>query len=111
MLNGWFTGVYYGMGLYDVQWKAKGYQGESVIGVGITGGYNHKIGKNLSMEYGLGVGYFKTHYRHYESWFGFDERWHPIKTNNGRYSWFGPTRVRVSLVWMLNYKSKKGGIQ
>ena len=112
VLTGWFAGIYSSAGLYDVQWKAKGYQGEFFVAAGVSGGYAHRIGKrakNLSMEYSLGMGYMRTHYRHYEAIFGTDELWHPIRTSRGRYTWIGPTRLKISLVWMINYKSKKGG--
>lgn len=112
VLTGWFAGLYTGAGLYDIQWKAKGYQGEFFVAAGVSAGYAHQISKrfpNLSMEYSLGIGFFRSHYRHYEAFFGSDTKWHPIRLNNGRYTWIGPTRLKVSLVWLLNYKSKKGG--
>ena len=109
VLTGWYAGIYSGAGLYDLQWKAKGYQGEFFVAAGISAGFAHPVGKHLSMEYGLGIGYLKTHYRHYQAFFGPDNKWHPIRLNNGHYSWFGPTRAKVSLVWLLDYKTKKGG--
>ena len=93
------------MGYYDFQHGGKGYQGEFLIDTGITGGYAHKIGKNLSLEYSLGIGYINTHYNHYKDIFA-DGKWHLIKHNSGHYNWFGPTKAKVSLVWLLNYKSK-----
>ena len=63
-LTGWFVGLFSGAGLYDVQWKAKGYQGEFFISVGASVGYAHKISrrhKNLSMEYSLSFGHFRSH--------------------------------------------------
>ena len=29
--------------------------------------------------------------------------------NDGNYTWIGPTKVKVSLVWLLSRKTKKGG--
>ena len=108
VLNGWFAGVYGSGGLYDLQWKAKGYQGEFFV-AGISGGYAHKLGKHFSMEYSLGIGCLRSYYRHYEAFFGVDNDWHPIRLNNGTYTWIGPTKAEVSLVWLINYKTKKGG--
>ena len=111
-LTGWFVGLFSGAGLYDVQWKAKGYQGEFFISAGASIGYAHKISrrhKNLSMEYSLSFGHFRSHYRKYEAYYFDDYKWHPIRQNNGRFYWTGPVKAKVSLVWMLNYKSKKGG--
>ena len=113
-LTGWFAGLYAGGGLYDIEWGKKGYQGEFFIAAGISGGFAHTINKkgNLRMEYTLGIGYLKTNYREYTPKYGFvDDEWHLIRKHNGRYAWFGPTRAKVSLVWMLDRKVKKGGIK
>ena len=107
-LTGWFTGLYTGAGLYDLEWKTKGYQGEFFIAAGLSGGYAHPITKsgNLRMEYALGIGFMQTKYREYTPRNGGEIlAWQ----KDGRYSWFGPTRAKVSLVWMIDFKNKKGG--
>ncbi len=111
-LTGWFAGLYAGGGLYDLEWNKKGYQGEFFIATGISAGYTHTIlnSKNWRMEYSLGVGYLQTDYRRYEARFNtIDNEWHLIRMNNGTQTWIGPTRAKISLVWMLNYKTRKGG--
>ena len=106
-LTGWFTGVYAGGGYYDVEWKTKGYQGE-FFSAGITGGFAHKIGRNLRMEYSLGIGYLTNKYREYTpQQCGVDGEWHLIKQGNGTSNWIGPTRAKVSLVWMINSGNNK----
>ena len=107
-MTGWFAGVYVGAGLYDFQYKAKGFQGEFVVMSGLSGGYAHTINKSksLRMEYSLGVGYIKTNYQKYESCFGADSKWNAVRTSNGKYSYIGPARAKISLVWMLNRKVK-----
>lgn len=104
MMTGWFAGMYVGGGLYDLEYKAKGYQGEFFIMGGLSGGYAHTINRkgNLRMEYALGIGYLRTDYRYYESHFAPTNVWHPLHNKAGRYSWFGPTKVKVSFVWLLN---------
>lgn len=112
-LTGWFVGLYGGGGYYDLEWKTKGYQGEFWHG-GVSGGYAHTISKNGNwrMEYTLGVGYMKTKYRKYVPKFGPDDEWHLIRQGTGRRSWVGPTRAKVSLVWMINHGfRKKGGVK
>ena len=112
ILTGWFVGLFSGAGLYDLQWKAKGYQGEFFISAGASIGFAHKIGKrakHLSMEYSIGFGHFRSHYRKYEAYYFDDYKWHPIRENNGRYTWTGPTRIKISLVWMPPFKVKRGG--
>lgn len=110
VLTGWFGGLYAGGGLYDLEWDKNGYQGEFFIAMGVSAGYAHPIGRNLRMEYSLGIGYMKTDYRKYDAQFGKDEQWHLIRRENGSFSWFGPTRAKVSLVWVPQFKFyKKGG--
>ncbi|MGL5919938.1 MAG: DUF3575 domain-containing protein [Bacteroidales bacterium] len=108
-MTGWFAGVGVGGGLYDFEYDTRGYQGEFLM-TGISGGYIHTIGKskNLRMEYSLGLGCIGTDYNKYESTFGEDQKWHAIRQGSGRTIWFGPTKAKVSLVWMLNRKVKRG---
>ncbi|WP_298648813.1 DUF3575 domain-containing protein [uncultured Proteiniphilum sp.] len=104
-MTGWFTGVYAGAGLYDIEWKTKGYQGEFIIPFGLSGGFAHKISRNWRMEYSLGVGYMTNKYREYiPQKCGYDDEWHLIKQKSGKSAWIGPTRAKVSLVWMINKK-------
>ena len=107
-LTGWFAGFYAGGGLYDLQYNSEGYQGEFFIAAGLSGGYAHSINKNgnLRMEYSLGMGYLQTNYRYYK---GEENNKYLVWQSNGKYSWIGPTKLEVSLVWMLNFKRKIGG--
>ena len=108
LLTGWYMGVYGGAGLYDVEWKNKGYQGEFIIPFGLTGGFAHKISKNWRLEYSLGVGYMTNKYRKYiPQKCGYDDEWHLIKQKSGKSTWVGPTRIKISLVWMINQKYNK----
>ncbi len=102
-LTGWFASLYAGGGLYDLEYAKTGYQGEFFIAAGLGAGYAHTINKkgNLRMEYSLGVGYLRTNYRKYNEHWGINDEWHAIREYNGIYTWIGPTRARVSLVWML----------
>lgn len=108
-LTGWFGGFYAGGGYYDLEWEKKGYQGEFFIATGLSTGYSHSIGKNLRLEYSLGIGYMETKYREYEAVKKNDDEWHLMRRTSGRYTWIGPTKARISLVWILNSKHKKEG--
>lgn len=112
-LTGWFAGLYAGGGYYDLEYERKGYQGEFFIAAGLSGGYAHTVSKsgNWRMEYSLGVGYLKTEYRKYEAMKDLYGDWRLLKQLNGNYTWIGPTRAKISLVWMINhgYKAQKGG--
>lgn len=102
LLTGWYLGVYGGAGLYDVEWKTEGYQGE-FFSTGLSGGFAHKISKHWRLEYSLGVGYMGTKHRNYipEMWDN-DNEWHLIKQKSGNSFWIGPTRAKISLVWMIS---------
>ncbi|MGL5957613.1 MAG: DUF3575 domain-containing protein [Phocaeicola sp.] len=105
-LTGWFTSLYGGGGKYDFGNKKQGYQGENWL-VGVGGGYAHSIGKHLQLEYTLGFGYLSTNYRLYEPKFGDDGQWYLIRKHTARVGWIGPTRAKVSLVWILNGRDKR----
>ena len=105
VMTGWFAGIYAGMGKYDFENNSKGYQGDFKLSTGLTAGYAHKINRKgtLRMEYSLGVGYLKTDYKKYR---GSTDDEFLIWQNDGTLNYFGPTRAKVSLVWMLFAKRK-----
>ncbi len=112
LLTGWFAGIYAGGGLYDFERDAKGYQGEFIVAAGVSGGYAHTINRSgsLRMEYSAGFGYLSTDYRYYESEYYYGD-WHAYRSYTGKFSWFGPTKLRASLVWMIGPRGvKKGGV-
>ncbi|WP_370793885.1 DUF3575 domain-containing protein [Bacteroides stercorirosoris] len=106
VLTGHFLGLYAGGGKYDLQWKENGYQGEFFIAAGISYGYAHEIARNLRLEYNIGIGLLRTDYRHYHARDNYQTL---LWQENGKYTWFGPTKVKISLVWLMNRKVKKGG--
>ncbi len=105
-LTGLYAGLYAGGGLYDLQWKNNGYQGEFYIAAGLSGGYAHTINKSgtLRMEYSLGLGYLNTKYRYYD---GKQNNEYLVWQHDGRYSWVGPTKIEASLVWFLSWKKER----
>lgn len=111
ILTGWFTGLYAGGGLYDLEYRGEGYQGEFFIAAGLSGGYAHMINRSrtLRLEYSLGVGFLSTNYDYYEACYCCNDRWHAVRQRSGRYSWVGPTRARVSLSYMIDLKRRRWG--
>ena len=106
VLTGHFMGLYAGAGKYDLQWDKNGYQGEFFIAAGVSYGYALPVSRNLRLEFNLGIGLLRTSYEHYHT---LDNYRTLLWQDSGRYTWLGPTKVKVSLVWMLNRKMKKGG--
>ena len=107
ILTGHFFGLYAGGGKYDLQWKEKGYQGEFYIASGISYGYAMPIARRLNLEFCIGIGLLQTNYKHYRT----INNYHTLLwQSNGNYTWFGPTKAKISLVWLLGRKTtKKGG--
>lgn len=103
VLTGHFLGLYAGGGKYDLQWNRNGYQGEFFIASGLSYGYAHKIAQNLRLEYNIGIGLLRTDYRHYHARDNYKTL---LWQENGNYTWFGPTKLKISLVWMISKKLK-----
>lgn len=96
-LSGHFFGVYAEGGTYDFQTKAsRGYRGDYYAASGLSYGYTHRLGGQLALEFSLGVGYLQTEYRKYTTYEG-DLIWQ----SSGRYHFMGPTKAKLSLVWLI----------
>ena len=104
VLTGHFIGLYAGGGKYDLQWDKNGYQGEFFIAAGVSYGYAHSLARNLRLEYNIGIGMLRTDYRHYHSR---DNHRTLLWQENGEYTWLGPTKLKISLVWLITGKNKK----
>ncbi|MEG1864337.1 MAG: DUF3575 domain-containing protein [Alistipes sp.] len=112
-LCGWSLGLYGGAGKYDFQFFDKdGVQGEFFNG-GLQCGFAHSIGRSWRLEYLVGIGYLQSDYKQYDK--VLDTKYGDIKVfrspwETKRQKWFGPTSAKISLVWLLHYKTvKKGG--
>ena len=113
-MTGFYAGAYFGGGIFDFQLgkftDGKGVQGDFFILGGLSAGYAHKIGRNLRLEYGLGLEYLQCDFREYIS--VKDTKFGNIKVMP--YPWelkrsrsILPAKASVSLVWMID--SRKGG--
>jgi len=109
-LNGHFVGAYVMSGKYDLQWDYDlCYQGE-FWSTGLTYGYTKPIGKYFNLEFSLSLGYLSTGYCHYLPSPDYSELVKdPYK--QGRLGYFGPTKIKVSLVFPVNiqWSKKRGG--
>ena len=108
VLSGWFGGLYGMSAKYDFQWKRSvNYQGE-YWSAGLTCGYAMPLGKRLNLELSASLGYLSTAYRHYKPSVDYGELLlDPYK--QGRVGYFGPTKLKVSLVVPIRITSKKNG--
>lgn len=106
VLAGHFLGLYAGGGKYDLQWKENGYQGEFFIAAGASYGWSTRIGRCLNLEFSIGLGILRTQYRHYQPQDNYQTL---MWQDSGTYTWFGPTKAKISLVWLLERRNRKGG--
>lgn len=100
--HGHYVGVFAGGSWYDLENGERGYKGEFFT-TGVSYGYMFPIGRSLSIEAGLGVGFLYTTYEEYLPIDG-----HYVYQQTSRTSWFGPVKVKLALVWRL-WDGKKGG--
>lgn len=98
-LTGQFIGLYAEGGIYDFQLRGDGYQGKYYGAAGVTYGYVRQLARHFSLEFSLGIGYLTTEYKKYTPYEG-DIIW----INSGRYNFIGPTKAKVSLVWLITTK-------
>ena len=105
--TGHFLGVYSESGKYDFEHKRDiCYQGE-FWSAGLSYGYAMPIGKRLNMEFSISAGYASIAYRGYTPSEDYEILWRdPDKV--GRWHYFGPTKVQVSLVVPITAKIKGG---
>ena len=108
VLTGWFGGLYGMSAKYDFQWKRDiCYQGE-YWSAGLSGGYAFPISKYFNLELSASFGYLSTAYRHYVPTQDYGELIRdPYK--QGRKGYFGPTKLKVSLVIPIRFTYKKNG--
>jgi hypothetical protein len=97
----------YVLGLtYDVEFGGTGYQADHFgFGGGIEYGYSLPVAHNLCIDFNLGVGYQGGEYKTYL----------PTDDGTGHYvwqatymrHWWGPTKVEISLKWIIDAPVKK----
>lgn len=100
--HGFYVGLFAGGGLYDYEKRTRGYRGEGVMG-GLSVGYMWPLSRCLSMEAAVGAGYLYTRYKEYKPIEG-----HHVYQRTKDLNYFGPLKVKLSLVWRLWDINKPG---
>ena len=103
--KGHYIGAFVGAGHYDLENGKDGYKGEFMM-TGLSYGYMFPIGKYLSIDAGIGVGYLHTEYEEYLPIEG-----HYVYQQTSRTTYVGPVKARLSLVWQTDWKWLKGGLR
>ncbi len=117
-LTGHHVGLYASLFTYDFEFGGKGQMagepGEPLwsnpsYAFGVEYGYSLPVSSRLNLDFTVGIGYFGGKYHEYEP---VDNHYVWQATKQRR--WFGPTKVEVSLVWLLghgNRNVRKGGAE
>lgn len=114
--TGHHIGVYGGMVTYDIEFGGKGWQAPRWSWhTGVSYGYAAPIGKSLTLDFNIGIGYHWGKYYEYKPGNDDGKYWW---TATKQRKWIGPTRAEVSLVWHLGksmskkrYYVQKGGLR
>lgn len=103
--HGHYVGLFGGGSWYDLENGKRGYKGE-FWKAGLSYGYMFPIGRSLSFEAGLGLGFLRTWYEEYLPIDG-----HYVYQQSSRTNWIGPVKLKFTLVWRLwdENKTVKGG--
>lgn len=88
----WYVGAMYKVGSFNYNISGSGKQGD-IMGGGMTGGYMLSLGKRLSIDFGLGLGYIHAKYEHYKV---VDKV--RVRQGNGNRNWFGPVSAGITFV-------------
>lgn len=101
--HGMYVGAFAGAGHYDLENGHTGYKGEGAM-AGLSAGYIWPVSRNLSLEAEIGAGYLYSKYKEYKPFDG-----HYIYLRSKNLSYFGPLKLKFSLVWRFDdiVKSKK----
>lgn len=108
MLTGMFAGVYANASYFDLEWKNRGWQGETFTDFGATFGYSFELAPYWRLETSIGVGYFGANVTGYNHSKALQLL---IFREENRVNWFGPTKLKCSISWLLPNENlrRKGG--
>ncbi len=97
-LTGHHLGLYGQTYKFDFEYGGKGHLTEAWNwGVGIEYGYSLPIAKRLNLDFNIGLGYTNGEDSHY---YPSEEHYYYV-SGPSRKHYFGPTRVGVTLVWLI----------
>lgn len=103
LMTGHFAGLYAASGKYDIERNSVGDQGE-FVSLGATWGYSWLLGRRLNLELSASVGVLWGPQRHYHG--EYDDT-HLIWKENRNFTYFGPTKLKLSIAWLLGDTLRK----
>ena len=90
-----YLGLLYKVGQFNYKLCGTGRQGD-LMGGGITGGYQLRLNRALSLDFNLGLGYLNADYEKYITIDGVR-----VRRGNETKEWWGPINAGVTLVWKI----------
>ena len=90
-----YLGVMFKTGAFNYKFSETGKQGD-LLGGGLTGGYILPLGKRLSFDFSLGLGYLNADYEKYAVIDGVR-----VRCSNETKEWWGPVHAGITLKWNL----------
>ena len=111
-LSGHFIGAFANLGAYDLENKGEGYQCKNAWMAGITYGYSFRLSESFRLQCSLGIGFLRGNdYNHYDE-YEVKGKDYLVTRERGNFNWVGPTKAKISLVWIPQLcKGKKGDRQ
>ena len=107
-LSGHFLGLYGMSGKYDLQWDTKFcWQGE-FWSAGLTYGFAFPLAEWCNLELSASAGFLRSDWRHYEPGEDYGQLYRD-PFNTGVLSYFGPTKLKASLVVPIRVKYRRAG--
>ena len=91
----WYVGAMFKAGQFNYKFSGTGRQGD-LLGGGITGGYQLRLNKALSLDFNVAVGCLHADYETYSVTDGVR-----VRTGNDTKNWWGPVNAGVTLVWKI----------
>lgn len=105
-LQGHFVGLYAYSGKTDLQWDLNGCYQAQFFSVGLSYGFALPISDLFNLEFSIAAGYARIPYQHYIP----TEDWQTLfrdRYDSGTLSYFGPTKLEVSLVMPIRVKKRR----
>lgn len=105
--TGHHAGVYGQLATYDFEFGGTGYLCRNLddsFGIGVSYGYTKALTDRLSVDFTVGLGYFSSKYDRYKP--NTDDTGY-TRSDSRKLTFFGPTKLEVSLVWNINYENRK----
>ena len=90
-----YLGLLFKTGAFNYKFSETGRQGD-LLGGGVTGGYILPIGKRLSLDFSLGLGYLNADYEKYTVIDGVR-----VRQGSETRDWWGPVHAGITLKWNL----------